>query len=179
MNDVQSLKENRGYGQRGNVSVLFLKEVSAVIELLTTSNYKHLQYRNGKTGNGSVLINNSNLSLLNHRPAVIWKILALRVLSVMRNVAMRLIRGRFLVFLCDFPVFLRVWWVISGHRVFLTFTGQSIPQHKVRHVVSRFQLNTWNRSEEMKARASVCIMTNSSWKFVQNLQFTRWHLKLL
>lgn len=152
---------NGAFYQLDNYSTAFLM-----------SSNLHLNW--GKTGNGSVLINNSKFSLLNHRPAVIWKILALGLFSVTNE-------AHSWASACDFPEFVRVWWVISGQS-FLTIIGQSIPRHKAHHVVSIFQLNTWSRSVgDEKARAELscvrtlecvhCTMTNSCWqlRFGQNL----------
>lgn len=117
-------------------------------------------------------MNNSKLSLLNHCPAVIWN-------SSYYQLSGRLWWGvlewgSLWVFSCALQEFISVW---SEDRVliFHTVTGQSIPRHKAHHVVSRFQWNTWSRSEnEGKAaqdlnqrtvmRTCKCTVTNSCGK---------------
>lgn len=91
----RSRRERRYVQFRKVTLVYFLHEwntLSAVYQIIIIST--DFNRRNWKTGNGSVLINNSKLSsLLNHCPAVIWKC-SYYWLSV-RSAVMGLIHGCF------------------------------------------------------------------------------------
>lgn len=144
---------------------------------------KCLPCRNWKTGNGSVLINNSKLSsLLNHCPAVIW------------NYSNYWLSGGFQrcngahswVFACDLPEFIRV---VGDLRTEASFSLPSLAKASLdtRPITSRADFS-WTHEVDLRGRSRAgfdvvsslhsvqCTMTNSCCKLRFGKSLLNWPL---